>query len=150
MIGRRFHRLTVTGAAGGSGQRRRWICSCQCGGSTISREWSLLAGHSMYGSLEYLEWLRMKSRCYYPRNRAYQKYGGSGVKVCERWRESFIAFLEDMGPKPSPFHSIVRSGERGHFSPDNCRWVLNRARLRRSLLKSRDRSCNLPGGPAAV
>jgi hypothetical protein len=87
----------------------------------------------MYGTPEYAEWLRMKSRCYYPNNRAFKKYGGAGVKVCDRWRGSFSSFLADMGPKPSKFHSIRRIGDRGDFDPCNCVWELNRERQRRAL-----------------
>jgi hypothetical protein len=149
-----FNRLTVVAEAERSGNKKRWRCSCSCGGETTAFEWSLLAGrsrscgclareelntslgnelHSMYGTPEYAEWLRMKSRCYYPGNRAFKRYGGSGVEVCGRWRESFAAFFEDMGPKPSKFHSIKRQGERGDFAPENCRWELNRERQRRAL-----------------
>jgi hypothetical protein len=105
-----------------------WVLGSRGAKYELGKRASLHVRHTKYA-----EWLRMKSRCYYPRNRAFKRYGGSGVKVCERWRESFSAFLEDVGPKPSEFDRIVRVDERGDFGPDNCVWELNRDRQRRAL-----------------
>ena len=66
----------------------------------------------------------MKSRCYNPKNKKFYLYGGMGVKVCRRWRESFANFLADMGPRPSKRHSIDRYPDPwGDYEPDNCRWA---------------------------
>jgi hypothetical protein len=66
----------------------------------------------------------MNQRCTNPRNKRYADYGGRGIQVCDRWRTSFAAFLEDMGRRPSPEHSIDRyPNNDGNYEPGNCRWA---------------------------
>jgi hypothetical protein len=65
----------------------------------------------------------MKQRCDNPNNPKFSVYGGRGIKVCERWRESYEAFLEDVGRRPSPLHSLDRRDVNGHYEPSNVRWV---------------------------
>lgn len=76
----------------------------------------------------------MIRRCYDQNNGVYSYYGGRGIKVCDRWLESYQHFLADMGPKPSPLHSIERRENEGNYTPGNCYWATKseQARNRRT------------------
>jgi hypothetical protein len=64
----------------------------------------------------------MVARCTNPRRPDYRYYGERGVTVCDRWRNSFVAFLEDMGPKPDGM-SLDRIDNSQGYRPDNCQWA---------------------------
>lgn len=94
--------------------------------------------HGKSKTAEYRTWSNMRHRCANPKTIGFADYGARGIVVCERWRNSFEAFLADIGPKPSPQHSIDRIDNDGDYEPGNVRWALmteqaaNRKRLRRT------------------
>jgi hypothetical protein len=144
LTGKVFGRLTVVSEnsikslSGGI----RWNCQCECGKTTIAMGSNLRNGdtkscgcymidkntesnitHGMSRSLEYNIWRGINRRCSNPGDKAYHYYGGKGITVCDQWLNSFEAFYEDMGPRPSPDHSIDRrENDKGYYK-DNCRWA---------------------------
>ena len=71
---------------------------------------------------EYATWIAMKQRCYNPDCPEYTNYGGRGIGVCAEWRNSFLAFVRDMGQRPTNL-SLDRIDNGADYSPNNCRWT---------------------------
>lgn len=89
------------------------------------REW-----HRMSGTPTYEAWRAMKARCENPRHPSWVNYGGRGIVVDPRWSGSFEAFLEDVGPRPSPRHSLDRENNDKGYVPGNVRWATRKEQAR--------------------
>ncbi len=76
------------------------------------------------GKLTHSSYHAMKKRCYYKKDHGYYNYGARGIKVCDRWLESFDNFCNDMGLRPSKDHQIDRIDPEGNYEPNNCKWSL--------------------------
>ena len=79
--------------------------------------------HGMSNTPEYLIWRSMRDRCQNPNNVLFRFYGGRGITVCERWRDSFAAFIEDMGRRPDPSLTLERNDNARGYEPGNCCWA---------------------------
>lgn len=76
-----------------------------------------------------MTWAAMKQRCSNPKNPGYKNWGGRGIKVCDRWLNSFENFHADMGDKPEGM-SIERINNDGDYCPENCKWVSHKENCR--------------------
>lgn len=75
-------------------------------------------------------WWTMIQRCHDPNSQRYPLYGARGIEVCPRWRTSFVAFLQDVGERPSPKHSLDRINNGGDYEPGNVRWATKKEQMR--------------------
>lgn len=154
LAGQRFAHLEVIRYAGRRGVHKFWLCRCDCGAEVYHCTNKLRSGrqkscgckrkemisrfHRRHGasrSPEYYCWCNLRRRCFDTTIKNFDRYGGRGITVCTRWITGeggipgFECFLADVGPRPSPKHSIDRVNNDGNYEPGNCRWATKAEQL---------------------
>lgn len=142
LTGRRFGRLTVIARV--PGQRSGsvcWMTKCDCGNTREVLRTNLVSGqtnscgclnkealakrrhkHGQSQTRTYQSWVMARFRCISSKHPKYPDYGGRGIKMCDRWLNSFENFLADMGERPEGL-SLEREDVNGHYEPGNCKWA---------------------------
>lgn len=138
LTGQRFGRLIAKTYLK---NEKKWHCICDCGKTNGVRSDHLRqkkiqscgcllkeanTKHGMAESPEYVIWCAIIQRCFNKNNRKYSLYGSRGITMSESWRNSFLDFYADMGPKPGPQYSIDRINVNGNYEAGNCRWATNK------------------------
>ena len=156
LTGQKFGRLTVVERAENTPQgKARWLCKCECGGTTVATKSDLdlgkvkscgclrkettaelgrIASHNGTGTRLYRIWSSMKQRCKYEHHKCFFRYGGRGITVCNTWEENFAAFRDwALENGYADNLTLDRIDVNGNYEPSNCRWVTMKTQQNNSL-----------------
>ena len=141
----------------GSHGRRRYECRCSCGNVAVVSQSNLVSGmssscgcwksertralHTKHGeshrTAEHRIWKGIVRRCTKPTDQAFRHYGGRGITVCERWRSDYLAFLADVGRRPTETAELDRIDNERGYEPANVRWTDRRTQTRNTRANRR-------------
>lgn len=150
--GQRYGRLTAVKRVALTDRHTKWLFNCDCGQETVVHLDAVRAGatrscgclrrediavrstthghkRGRRSTRTHRAWQHAKSRCLNPNDEKFPIYGGRGIRVCERWSNSFESFLADMGECPAD-HSIDRIDPDKGYEPSNCRWATTKQQAR--------------------
>lgn len=136
-IGQIFNDCEVLEYIGKKYSVQHWRCKCLKCGRIAERSYARLIKHKCRNCVgithgacaggvktpEFCIWNMMKQRCYNPNTKSYADYGGRGIRVCEKWRRSYAAFIGDMGQRPSSRHTLERLDNDKDYEPGNVVWA---------------------------
>lgn len=160
LTGRKFGRLTVLGYAFSSKSGiAKWDCICDCGEKSIVEGGKLKNGHTkscgclkieltrkrthkhgMTDTPEFRIWLGIIKRCTNEKYKDFAHYGGRGIKISQDWRNDFLKFYSDMGPRPTAKLSIERKDVNGDYCKDNCVWATQTTQTRNQRVRKDNES----------